>query len=68
LRELRASLRSKSAIRSSLLGDLGQPTDRLIHAQQDRDHRLAALRVDRLSLSALHTPGIRRPPPKPLTH
>ena len=40
-----------------LLGDaLLQPLDLLVHAQQHRDDDILALLVDRLGLSALHTP------------
>ena len=34
---------------------LGQPPDLIIHPQQDRDHRVTALVIDRLGLGALHT-------------
>ena len=46
-----------------------KPADLLIHPQQNRHHNLAALLIDRLRLSALHTPVFdtaKSNPPNPL--
>ncbi len=63
-RSAKSYARSDSASRLTFLGDaliltrhtLLQAADLLVHAKDNRDHDLAALVIDRLSLSAIHAP------------